>query len=60
MPTKVPDLSPANYGFNYNAEKLNSRAAMIGFFSLLVLEAVSGKGLFELLGLEIGNGIAFS
>ena len=39
------------------AEKINSRAAMIGFFSLLALEAIAGKGILELLGLTIGNGI---
>eukprot|EP00355_Strombidium_rassoulzadegani_P000459 CAMPEP_0168611608 /NCGR_PEP_ID=MMETSP0449_2-20121227/2453_1 /TAXON_ID=1082188 /ORGANISM="Strombidium rassoulzadegani, Strain ras09" /LENGTH=101 /DNA_ID=CAMNT_0008652075 /DNA_START=58 /DNA_END=359 /DNA_ORIENTATION=+ len=35
-PTEEPDFSPAPYGFNYNAERLNSRAAMIGFFALLL------------------------
>ena len=39
------------------AEKINSRAAMIGFFSLLALAAIAGKGILELLGLNIGNGL---
>lgn len=39
------------------AEKMNSRAAMIGFFSLLAVEAIAGKGLLELLGLNIGKGL---
>lgn len=33
------------FGFNEYAEKLNGRLAMIGFVSLLVLEALTGNGL---------------
>ena len=44
-------------GFVDNAEVINSRAAMIGFFALILLEAVAGKGILELLGVETGNGI---
>jgi len=32
------------FGFNEYAEKLNGRLAMIGFVSVLVLEAVTGHG----------------
>ncbi|MBD2463688.1 high light inducible protein [Oscillatoria sp. FACHB-1407] len=32
------------FGFNAYAEKLNGRLAMIGFVSVLVLEAVTGHG----------------
>jgi hypothetical protein len=32
------------FGFNEHAEKLNGRLAMIGFVSLLVLEAATGYG----------------
>jgi hypothetical protein len=39
------------------AEKMNSRAAMIGFFALLIVEGVSDKGLLELIGWNIGNGL---
>jgi hypothetical protein len=42
-----------------NAERLNSRAAMLGFFALLAVEAISNKGLLELIGLQIGNGLGF-
>ena len=49
MPTEAPH--------RVQAEKINSRAAMIGFFSLLALEAIAGKGILELLGLNIGNGL---
>ncbi len=39
------------------AEKMNSRAAMIGFFSLLLVESIYNKGLLEMIGWQIGNGI---
>jgi hypothetical protein len=32
-------------GFTEYAEKLNGRLAMIGFVSLIVFEAIAGKGL---------------
>lgn len=36
-------------GFTSYAEQLNGRLAMIGFISLLALEAVSGQGLIGFL-----------
>jgi hypothetical protein len=36
-------------GFTVYAEKLNGRLAMIGFVSMLALEAVTGHGLISLL-----------
>ncbi|MCU0565719.1 MAG: chlorophyll a/b-binding protein [Oculatellaceae cyanobacterium Prado106] len=36
-------------GFTQYAERLNGRLAMIGFVSMLLLEAVSGHGLVSLL-----------
>ena len=33
-------------GFTAYAERLNGRLAMIGFVSLLILEVVTGNGLF--------------
>jgi hypothetical protein len=32
---------------------------MIGFFALIAVEAVTGKGLLELLGLTVGSGLGF-
>ena len=59
MPPKLPEVPPAMFGFVHWAEKMNSRAAMLGFFSLLLLEAVAGKGLLEMLGMNIGSGLGF-
>ena len=44
-------LFPFSAGFVDNAEVMNSRAAMIGFFALILLEAVAGKGILELMGI---------
>ncbi|PNH05565.1 hypothetical protein TSOC_008160 [Tetrabaena socialis] len=59
MPPKQPDGTPPQNGFVEFAEKMNSRAAMIGFFALLAVEGIFGKGLLELLGMTTGNGLGF-
>jgi hypothetical protein len=33
---------------------------MIGWWSLLLVEAVAGKGLLEIAGFEVGKGINFT
>jgi hypothetical protein len=38
------------FGFVDWAEKINSRAAMLGFFGILAVEALAGKGVLELVG----------
>ena len=96
----------AKYGFVDNAERINSRAAMVsfllfssafafflsalffslslslfqrsrrtttgknarpqknqpqmGFFGILLVELVAGKGIFEMVGINVGNGLGFS
>lgn len=47
-PKMYVDENPRT-GFTSYAEVLNGRLAMIGFISLLALEAISGQGLIELL-----------
>jgi hypothetical protein len=37
----------SKFGFTKSAEKLNGRLAMIGFVSLIALEALTGHGLVE-------------
>lgn len=75
QPPYQPTVPPATFGFVDNAERLNSRAAMvrapctqvhsrssttqIGFFALLAVEAIANKGLLELLGVTVGQGLGF-
>jgi hypothetical protein len=50
-PTETPDLSDPKFGFNSYAERLNGRAAMIGFLIAVVIEFVTGQGLLSWLGI---------
>ena len=59
-PPFLPTMEPATFGFVENAERMNSRAACVGFFSLLAVEGIFGKGLLELVGVEVGKGINFT
>lgn len=34
-------------------------AAQLGFFGILLVEALAGKGVFELVGINVGNGLGF-
>lgn len=51
-PTKVPAEKQSKYGFHDHAEKLNGRAAMVGFAILVALEYFTGRGLLSWLGLH--------
>ena len=33
--------------------------AQIGFFGILLVEWVAGKGIFEMAGITVGNGLGF-
>lgn len=46
---KVYVMEEQQTGFTQHAERLNGRLAMLGFISLLVLEATTGHGLIGLL-----------
>jgi hypothetical protein len=52
QPTQVPKLEDPKFGFNDYAERLNGRAAMIGFVLTLLIEYVTGQGLLSWLGLQ--------
>jgi len=52
QPTRVPNLERPKFGFNDYAERLNGRAAMVGFVLALAIEYVTGKGLLSWLGLS--------
>lgn len=50
-PSTLPDLYEPKFGFNDYAERLNGRAAMVGFVATLAIEYFSGQGLLSWLGL---------
>ena len=52
QPTTTPKFEEPKFGFNDYAERLNGRAAMIGFLITLAIEYITGKGLLSWLGLQ--------
>lgn len=52
QPTVTPKLEEPKFGFNEYAERLNGRAAMIGFILMVVIEYVTNKGVLAWLGLK--------
>jgi hypothetical protein len=48
----MPNLEQPRYGFNRYAERLNGRAAMIGFVIALGVEYLTGQGVLTWLGLR--------
>jgi hypothetical protein len=52
QPTTTPNLEEPKFGFNEYAERLNGRAAMIGFILTLLIEIVTGQGVLAWLGLR--------
>ncbi|NJL02458.1 MAG: hypothetical protein HC838_13020 [Spirulinaceae cyanobacterium RM2_2_10] len=50
--TPTPKLPEPPLAFNDYAERLNGRAAMIGFVLALLSEALSGQGVLGWLGLR--------
>ena len=51
QPTVTPKIEEPKFGFNDYAERLNGRAAMIGFVIALAIEYLTGQGLLSWLGL---------
>lgn len=50
-PSVLPNLQRPKAGFNDYAERLNGRAAMVGFVLVVLIELVTGKGVLSWLGL---------
>jgi hypothetical protein len=46
------DRPEPGFGWNRYAERMNGRFAMIGFVSVLILEALTGQGLLTWMGLR--------
>ena len=53
QPTVQPKLVVTRFGFNRFAERLNGRAAMIGFAALLLIEYVTAQNPLAWMGLGI-------
>ncbi|MFN5514595.1 MAG: chlorophyll a/b-binding protein [Cyanobacteriota bacterium] len=51
-PQQTPQLEDPKFGFNDYAERLNGRAAMIGFLLMLAIEFLTGQGVLTWLGLK--------
>ncbi len=51
-PTNNPKLEEPKFGFNEYAERLNGRAAMIGFILMILIEYVTNHGVISWLGLK--------
>jgi len=58
-PSDGPEFQKPLFGFVENAERFNSRASMIGIVAIVLVEAIAGRGLLEVLGFEVGNGLGF-
>lgn len=52
QPTTTPRLEEPKFGFNEYAERLNGRAAMVGFILLILIEYLTGNGVLAWLGLR--------
>ncbi|MFZ4674402.1 MAG: chlorophyll a/b-binding protein [Nodosilinea sp.] len=51
-PTVTPTIERSKAGFNDYAERLNGRAAMLGFVALVLFELVTGQAIVTWLGLR--------
>ncbi|BAZ41996.1 CAB/ELIP/HLIP-related protein [Calothrix sp. NIES-4101] len=52
QPSISPKLEDPKFGFNEYSERLNGRAAMIGFLLIVVIEYITDKGVLSWLGLR--------
>lgn len=59
QPKRVPDIPPPSFGFVEKAERWNSRAAMVGFMFILLIELIANRGILQLTGFNVGSGLGF-
>ncbi len=52
QPTTLPTVPTPKYGFSNYAERLNGRAAMIGFVAVVAIEYFTHEGFLSLLGIK--------
>ncbi len=52
QPTVHPKIEEPKFGFNEYAERLNGRAAMIGFILMVIIEYATNQGVLAWLGLK--------
>ena len=52
QPSTTPRLEEPKFCFNEYAERLNGRAAMIGFMLMMFIEYATGQGVLAWLGLK--------
>ncbi|CAO2170150.1 unnamed protein product [Urochloa humidicola] len=57
VPRVQPKLSEPFLGFTETAEIWNSRACMIGLIGTFIVELVLNKGIFQIIGVEVGKGL---
>ena len=50
-PSIKPNIQRPKAGFTSYAERLNGRAAMVGFVAVVVIEYLTGQGFLSWLGL---------
>lgn len=59
QPKKIPEIPAPMFGFVEYAERINSRAAMIGFIGILIIEFFANRGILQLAGISVGSGLGF-
>jgi hypothetical protein len=52
QPSQIPQSTHPKRGFNDYVERLNGRAAMVGFIAAILVELLTGEGVLSWLGLR--------
>ncbi len=54
-----PITSRAQASLAAHVFSLCGACVQLGFFGILLVEALAGKGIFEMVGISVGNGLGF-